>query len=202
MWASYCKLDIFKFIVLVVFNIFTYSLVIVLLYTSCISIRRERLGTEYTFNVGFSMGGPGTVTAAYEWDEPAHLMTLKPGISNSYEELFHKATQKNRGFEDFMLLFKSLEVSGEDDKKVEGKDKEKLDEEMKEPLEINKELIDMLSEPRYERYIGVIYRADTQKASHCTMTSLPQEFDAVIYIDETSAVEPIDPTPTWHSRKK
>jgi len=48
-----------------------------------------------------------------------------------------------------------------------------------------------LAKPRLERAIGVIYRPDTDLASHYFQAVLPQQFDEYIWIDETSAVEPI-----------
>lgn len=48
-----------------------------------------------------------------------------------------------------------------------------------------------------ERAIGVIYRPDTERASHYFQTSVSRQFDAVFHIDETEAVEPLDEVPTW-----
>ena len=45
-----------------------------------------------------------------------------------------------------------------------------------------------LIEPRLERFIGVIYRPDTERWSHYSSASLPQQFDAWVWFDETSAV--------------
>jgi protein-L-isoaspartate(D-aspartate) O-methyltransferase len=45
-----------------------------------------------------------------------------------------------------------------------------------------------LLEPRLERFIGVIYRPDTELMSHYSDASLPQQFDAFVWFDETSAV--------------
>jgi len=50
-----------------------------------------------------------------------------------------------------------------------------------------------LLEPRLERFIGVIYRPDTELLSHYSDASLPQQFDAYVWFDETSAVTPLDP---------
>ena len=50
-----------------------------------------------------------------------------------------------------------------------------------------------LSEPRLERFIGVIYRPDTELMSHYADASLPQQFDAFVWFDETSAVTPLGP---------
>jgi erythromycin esterase-like protein len=50
----------------------------------------------------------------------------------------------------------------------------------------------LLMAPRRERAIGVIYRPDTELTSHYFHACLPMQFDAVIHIDQTSAVLPLD----------
>jgi len=50
-----------------------------------------------------------------------------------------------------------------------------------------------LLEPRLERFIGVIYRPDTELMSHYSEASLPQQFDAFVWFDETHAVTPLGP---------
>ena len=47
--------------------------------------------------------------------------------------------------------------------------------------------------PLLERAIGVIYRPETERASHYFNARLADQFDAVIHIDETRALEPLDP---------
>jgi erythromycin esterase-like protein len=42
-----------------------------------------------------------------------------------------------------------------------------------------------------ERAIGVIYRPDTERRSHYFRANIGSQFDAVIHLDETTAVEPI-----------
>jgi erythromycin esterase-like protein len=49
-----------------------------------------------------------------------------------------------------------------------------------------------LSSRRLERAIGVIYRPETERSSHYFYAQLPQQFDAVIHIDETRGVEPLE----------
>jgi len=44
---------------------------------------------------------------------------------------------------------------------------------------------------RLERYIGVIYRPDTERWSHYAESILPQQYDAFLWFDETRAVEPL-----------
>lgn len=51
---------------------------------------------------------------------------------------------------------------------------------------------DALSTPRLERAIGVIYRPDTERVSHYCRARLPEQFDAILHIDETHALEPLE----------
>ncbi len=51
-------------------------------------------------------------------------------------------------------------------------------------------LRDELSKPRLERAIGVIYRPETELASHYFKAVLPQQFDEYVWIDTTQAVQP------------
>jgi len=48
-----------------------------------------------------------------------------------------------------------------------------------------------LMEPRMQRAIGVIYRPETEFASHYFQAVLPQQFDEYIWLDTTHAVTPI-----------
>jgi erythromycin esterase-like protein/predicted phosphoribosyltransferase len=50
---------------------------------------------------------------------------------------------------------------------------------------------------RLERAIGVIYRPGTERRSHYFQARLADQFDAVIHIDETRAVEPLERTGRW-----
>jgi len=50
-----------------------------------------------------------------------------------------------------------------------------------------------LLEPRLERFIGVIYRPDSELMSHYADASLPQQFNAFVWFDETQAVTPLGP---------
>jgi erythromycin esterase-like protein len=108
--------------------------------------------------IGFTTHS-GTVTAASNWDNPAHLMVVRPSIPGSYERLFHEV-----GLPAFLL-----------------------------PL-TDPDLRSALTGPRLERAIGVIYRPDTERASHYFHARLPHQFDAIIHIDTTSAVRPLE---TW-----
>jgi erythromycin esterase-like protein len=49
-----------------------------------------------------------------------------------------------------------------------------------------------LAGPRLERAIGVIYRPETERASHYFQARLPQQFDVVLHVDRTRALEPLE----------
>jgi protein-L-isoaspartate(D-aspartate) O-methyltransferase len=53
------------------------------------------------------------------------------------------------------------------------------------------ELRQSLLEERLERFIGVIYRPETERWSHYSHCTLPEQFDAYVWFDETSAVTPL-----------
>jgi erythromycin esterase-like protein len=54
-----------------------------------------------------------------------------------------------------------------------------------------------LSPPRLERAIGVIYRPETEFQSHYFEARMAQQFDAVIHVDRTHALEPLERTALW-----
>jgi erythromycin esterase-like protein len=67
------------------------------------------------------------------------------------------------------------------------------------PLRGEGELASVLSEPRLERAIGVIYLPHSERVSHYFHARLPEQFDAVLHIDETRAVEPLEKTAKWET---
>jgi erythromycin esterase-like protein len=54
-----------------------------------------------------------------------------------------------------------------------------------------------LRNPMLERAIGVVYLPETERASHYFHACLPEQFDAVLHIDRTRAVEPLEVTAEW-----
>jgi erythromycin esterase-like protein len=52
-------------------------------------------------------------------------------------------------------------------------------------------LVEALMAPRLERFIGVIYRPETERWSHYAEATLPMQFDAWVWFDETRAVTPL-----------
>lgn len=56
---------------------------------------------------------------------------------------------------------------------------------------VHEPLRSRLLAPRLERFIGVIYRPETERWSHYSECSLPGQFDAYVWFDETRAVTPL-----------
>ena len=122
---------------------------------------RERF-TDDCLLVGFSTY-EGTVTAASDWDGDAELKRVRPGLTGSYEALFHAV-----GLPRFSLMLRD-----------EGPARS------------------VLEEQRLQRAIGVIYRPDTERASHYLHARLARQFDVMIHFDRTRAVEPLERSSLW-----
>jgi len=55
-----------------------------------------------------------------------------------------------------------------------------------------------LAEPRLERFVGVIYRPETERWSHYSEAVLPEQFDAWVWLDETRALTALGPPEPGH----
>lgn len=64
-------------------------------------------------------------------------------------------------------------------------------------LKGNPSLRAALKAPRLQRAIGVIYLPQSERASHYFFARLPNQFDAVIHVDQTRAVEPLERLSLW-----
>ncbi|MDB5798236.1 MAG: erythromycin esterase family protein [Paucimonas sp.] len=69
------------------------------------------------------------------------------------------------------------------------------------PIRGRDSIVAALAEPRLERAIGVIYRPDTERVSHYFNTDLARQFDAVIHIDRSRAVKPLECSALWVSEE-
>jgi erythromycin esterase-like protein len=107
----------------------------------------------------------GTVAAATDWDEPMEVKEVRPSLPESYERLCHDS-----GVKRFLL-------------------------DMREDSGVNAEAVEALLEPRLERFIGVIYRPETERWTHYAEAVLPNQFDAWVWFDETEAVTPLGEEP-------
>ncbi|KAG9017513.1 hypothetical protein FRB90_000986 [Tulasnella sp. 427] len=126
---------------------------------------REHFGDEAVL-VGLGTH-TGTVAAAHEWDRPMQIMRVRKSRPDSYEAIMHDV-----GIDRFLLdLRDSNEILAAD------KDRER------------EEMIRQLMRQRLERFIGVIYRPDSERYSHYQEACLPMQFDAYVWFDETNAVK-------------
>ena len=62
----------------------------------------------------------------------------------------------------------------------------------------NLEMAKHLHLNRLQRAIGVLYLPQTELQSHYFYSRLPQQFDAVIHIDRTNALHPLETVALWH----
>ena len=62
---------------------------------------------------------------------------------------------------------------------------------------ISPEAADPLGVVRLGRAIGVIYRPETERQSHYFHVRPADQFDAMIHLDRTRALEPLEPTSLW-----
>lgn len=108
------------------------------------------------------------VTAADDWDQPAQRKRVRPALPGSYEHLFHTLGEDQPALARFVINLQDLELVHEE-----------------------------LERPRLERAIGVIYRPSTERISHYFEAQLSRQFDAVIHLDETRALEPLERTSAW-----
>jgi len=106
----------------------------------------------------------GTVAAASDWDGPLEFKSVRPAVARSYERLCH-AGSESTSKQRFLLPLGAM---------------------------LPEELREALAKPRLERAIGVIYRPETELASHYFQAELPRQFDEYVWFDETKAVAPFD----------
>jgi erythromycin esterase-like protein len=59
------------------------------------------------------------------------------------------------------------------------------------------EAAEVLAQERLQRAIGVIYRPETERDSHYFKASLTQQFDVMIHIEETRALDALDLLSEW-----
>ncbi|MEV6140168.1 erythromycin esterase family protein [Nocardia sp. NPDC051990] len=64
-------------------------------------------------------------------------------------------------------------------------------------MDLSGEAGELLRQPRLQRAIGVVYQPGTERQSHYFHTRPADQFDALIHIDHTTALEPLEPTSEW-----
>ena len=110
----------------------------------------------------------GTVTAAHDWDEPGMRRRVRRALPDSFEHLFAE-TAASYSAPNFWI-----------------------------PLRGETPVARLLEQPRLQRAIGVIYRTETERQSHYYDVALSRQFDAMIHLDETTALRGLEPGVEWH----
>ncbi|MFG1798057.1 erythromycin esterase family protein [Nocardia sp. NPDC049149] len=64
-------------------------------------------------------------------------------------------------------------------------------------MDVPGDAVELLRQPRLQRAIGVIYRPGTERQNHYFHTRPADQFDALIHIDRTTAVEPLETAGQW-----
>ncbi|MBX3217690.1 MAG: erythromycin esterase family protein [Labilithrix sp.] len=104
----------------------------------------------------------GLVTAAPEWGAPPARVAMRPAIAGSHELFLHFFVE-SIGVENVVILPDS-----------------------------ERRLPDVLRIERLERAIGVVYRPQSERISHWFRARLGDQFDAVVHLDRTRALEPLE----------
>lgn len=65
-------------------------------------------------------------------------------------------------------------------------------------LDMHDERLAGFSTPLLERAIGVIYRPDTERQSHYFHARIADQFDALIHVDHSTALVPLEPSQRWY----
>jgi erythromycin esterase-like protein len=66
-------------------------------------------------------------------------------------------------------------------------------------LRDNLKLAEHLNINRLQRAIGVLYLPETERHSHYFYSRLPEQFDAIIHIDKTTALKPLERSGLWQN---
>lgn len=103
----------------------------------------------------------GSVIASHAWDGPIERLEVPPGKPGSFEAAFHKAAEK-LGAEILVLDLTARTAKA-----------------------------GPLSETRGHRAIGVVYQPAYESFGNYVPTSLPYRYDAFLFFDHTSALNPL-----------
>jgi erythromycin esterase-like protein len=65
-------------------------------------------------------------------------------------------------------------------------------------LDMHDERLGGFATPLLERAIGVIYRPQSERQSHYFHARVAEQFDALIHVDRSTALVPLEPSPHWY----
>ncbi|EPQ60895.1 hypothetical protein GLOTRDRAFT_135494 [Gloeophyllum trabeum ATCC 11539] len=132
---------------------------------------REVFGEDNVFNIGF-LTNRGTVTAAANWDELPRLYQMNPPYERSIEKVFDQAAT-----DDFFVITHRIVKTGKG---------------QTQKVQESEELSKFLNQPRYQRFIGVIYRPQTEIPSHYSRCSVADQYDAVAHLKYSRGILPLE----------
>jgi erythromycin esterase-like protein len=124
---------------------------------------RDRLGPA-AVSVGF-LTHRGTVFAAPDWDREGRVYDLRPALRGSYGELLHAAS--TGAAPNFLVLLRAGHAAADPG------------------------ATELLARERLERAVGVVYRPESERQSHYFTARLARQFDAVVFVDASTAVRPL-----------
>jgi erythromycin esterase-like protein len=124
-------------------------------------LARQAFGSDAAL-LGFGTHA-GTVAAASDWDAPMQVMRVNPSRPESVERLFHDACTLEPA-----AACSLLDLRGEGHRLAQAQE--------------------ALEPARLERYIGVVYRPDTERWSHYAASSLARQYDGWTWFDRTRAI--------------
>ncbi|EGB03503.1 hypothetical protein AURANDRAFT_33989, partial [Aureococcus anophagefferens] len=68
---------------------------------------------------------------------------------------------------------------------------------LRRPLPDDARVVGLLRETRPQRFVGVHYLRDDERTRHYIDSNMAEQYDAVVYVDTTAALEPIDDVADW-----
>ncbi|KAI0108880.1 erythromycin esterase-domain-containing protein [Nemania sp. FL0031] len=127
----------------------------------------------------------GTVAAADEWDSEMRVIPVTPSRADSYERVFHDV-----GIPSFVVSLPLQQHASSPSPSVspsrienKGENEDKGEDERGNEMPAPRLL---------QRFIGVVYRPDTERQSHYVECVLPHQYDAFVWFDRTEALRPFE----------
>ena len=139
---------------------------------------REKEGIHNTVLIGFSTYR-GTVIAAKEWGEKMEIMNVPPAIEGSWDNMLHHIhnNEHDKKQKDKIIIFNKEDIEN-----------------------LEREGIDSISKKQYkkrgQRAIGVVYNPTYEQYGNYVPTILSLRYDALFFIDSTSALSPLHIKPS------
>jgi erythromycin esterase-like protein len=125
-------------------------------------LAREKYGDEKVALVGFSTY-KGTVLAAHKWGDRVKKLNVPNAKTDSVDALLHSVSADATEAAYYFIM-----------------------------SDLSKDAKKMISERKGQRAIGVIYKPEQEKYGNYVPTVLTRRYDAMIFINKTNALTPIN----------